>query len=532
MIKIYKEQSIPYKILTWAVLAAALFFVCRIVYAGIIALPYPKEILEPSNIALTNTFLSGKSPYTLSSLEWDVPGINYDYPFLNSLLAAAIAKITTCSAVTAHFCISLLSILISGYVGILMVKDHVKTTVGPALSMLMFMFCHWRFGYISAAPDDLGLLICLLTLYMAICKKIKHKPLWCAIGITLCFYTKQYFIAIAAGLFIYMFLYSKKEAFKLLAYSIVINTAVAAIVAINWPLYFMRTLGFAFLGTYFSARSGLEVLLDQLNYLAFSFAALFAVIATAAFFGIRKLKRSGKKLWSIAVLENDPFMISVVNSIVMTLPLIYLGRNDGAYITYFLQLWMPSITVTAVVCFEKMISGKQQDLRFQYFFHVLYALITVFTIYFGFGRLPLHILTDEEIQTWEKAYDYTQQYAQEGDIFYARSLAYDSFKKQSGECLCGHDGEIEHDTVEVMEVRMVPMEWFPFVQELVDQNMKYRKMILEKAENQEYSLVTFEKTGDFRLIDDDICIKYGYRCLDVFELQVGNMPYEVAFYTR
>ena len=66
MIKIYKEQSVPYKILTWAVLAAALFFVCRIVYAGIIALPYPKEILEPSNIALTNTFLSGKSPYTLS----------------------------------------------------------------------------------------------------------------------------------------------------------------------------------------------------------------------------------------------------------------------------------------------------------------------------------------------------------------------------------------------------------------------------------------------------------------------------------
>ena len=527
MIKIYKEQSIPYKILTWAVLAAALFFVCRIVYAGIIALPYPKEILEPSNIALTNTFLSGKSPYTLSSLEWDVPGINYDYPFLNSLLAVAIAKITKCSAVTAHFCISLLSILISGYIGIIMVKDHVKTTVGPALSMLMFMFCHWRFGYISAAPDDLGLLIWLLTLYAAVCKKIKHKPLWCAIGITLCFYTKQYFIAIAAGLFIYMFLYSRKEAFKLLAYSIAINAVVATIVALNWPLYFMRTLGFAFLGTAFSARSGLEVLLDQLDYLAFSFAALFAVIATAAFFGIRKLRKSGKTLRSISVHENDPFALAVVNSIVMTLPLLYLGRNDGAFITYFLQLWMPSIMVTAIICFEKMMNDRPK-----YLFPGLYAVIAVLTVYLGFGRLPLHILSEDEIKTWEKALEYVQQYGEEGDIFYARSLAYVSFNNTNGECLCGHDGEIVHDTVEVMANKGVPDDVFPEVQTLVDQNMKYRDMILKKTADKRYSLITFEETGDFRLFDDETAEKNGYQCVDVLALQVGNMPYEVAFYSR
>lgn len=99
MIERFKQEKTPYKILTMAVLAAAIFFVCRIVYAGILALHYPKELLEASNVALTETLLAGKNPYTLSSLEWDMPGVNYDYPFLNSLIAAAIAKITRCSAV-------------------------------------------------------------------------------------------------------------------------------------------------------------------------------------------------------------------------------------------------------------------------------------------------------------------------------------------------------------------------------------------------------------------------------------------------
>ncbi len=62
MIERFKQEKTSYKIFTMAVLAAAIFFVCRIVYAGILALPYPKELLEASNVALTETFLAGRSP--------------------------------------------------------------------------------------------------------------------------------------------------------------------------------------------------------------------------------------------------------------------------------------------------------------------------------------------------------------------------------------------------------------------------------------------------------------------------------------
>ena len=149
MTALYKQEKIIYRLITMAVLAAALFFVYRIVNAGLIALPYPSELLEASNVALTEEFLSGRSPYTTAALGRTIPGINYDYPFLNSLIAAGLAKITGVSAVTAHFIISLATILASGMIGYVIVRKYAQTTVSPILTAVLFMFCHWRFGYIS-----------------------------------------------------------------------------------------------------------------------------------------------------------------------------------------------------------------------------------------------------------------------------------------------------------------------------------------------------------------------------------------------
>ena len=373
-----------------AVLTAALFFVCRIAYAGMRSLPYSRELLEPSNVALTNMFLEGKSPYSLDSLTYEKPAVNYDYPFFASLVAAAISKITHCAPITAHLFISFISIIASGVIGVFMVKEQSKTSVAPALAAILFMFCHWRYGYISAAPDDLGLLIMLLTLYAAVNKRIDHKPIWCAIGITLCFYTKQYFVFVSVSIFIYMLLYSRKEAAKLFGWTILILSASVAFITRYWPLYWLRSIVFTYLGTVQGGGDRLKTIIDQLKYLAFPFAALFSLIVIAAFVGLRKLKKSHQKLRNIRVEENDPFVLSVINIIVMLLPLSMLGCNDGAFISYFLQLWMHSVVVVAIICLERMDGDSHQIV-----FAGIYAGIAAFTIYFGFGKLPIHILTDE-----------------------------------------------------------------------------------------------------------------------------------------
>ncbi len=525
MIERFKQEKTAYKAITMAVLAAAVFFICRITYAAYLTLPYSRELLEPSNVALTHLFMEGKNPYTLSSLEWEVPGINYDYPFINSLIAAAIAKITHCRAITAHLVISLLSILISGYIGILMVKDNSKTTVAPSLAMLMFMFCHWRFGYISAAPDDLGLLFFLLTMYSTVSPKVKYKSIWCTILITLCFYTKQYFIFSLIPIFIYILLYSRKEALKLVLNTIIINGFVAAVIARYWPLYWMRTIAFTYLGTAIGGGGKLETLIGQLDYLAFSFAALFAVILVAAFMGIRRLMKSEKKLISVDIKENDPFGLSIIYAIVMTIPLSFLGRNDGALLSYFLQLWIPSVIVVALLCLERMRPEKHEP-----FYMVIYSLVVVLTVYLGFGRLPIHILTDNEIDQWKKAYNYTEKFREKGEIFYARSLAYDSFYYGNGDCPCGHDAEIGRETVREIENAGLPIGFFHNMQALVDQNMKYRRKIYDKANDRKYSLISIDLGGDYIMFNDKLCEDYGYKNIDRLSLQMGSVSYDVAFY--
>ena len=514
--------------MTIAVAAAAVFFVCRTLYAGFIALPYPQELLEASNVALTNMFLDGKTPYSAASLRYDVPGINYDYPFFSSLVAAAIAGVTGCSAVTAHFVISVISILGSGAIGYFTVRRFSRTTIAPILAALLFMMCHWRYGYISAAPDDLGLLILMLTLYGAASPKLKHKPLWCAIGITLCFYTKQYLVFVAIPVFIYMLLYSRGEAFKLFIITLGINIAAAVIITVEWPLYWMRAFAFTYIGAGMGGGFRFSTFLEQLNYLLYSFAALFAIVVVAIIVAVRKHRDKAKRL---NIRENDAFALSAVSSIVMIAPLMVIGRNDGALMSYYLQLWMHSVVVVALVCMERMKpEDEPQNMRKGCVFAAAYAFVIAITVYFGFGRLPLHVLTREERANWEKAYEITAKYSESGDVFYSRSLAYDGFARGNGEWMCGHEGEVDDEAVSNIENAGVPIEFFPYTEPLVEQNNAYRKGLVKKAADHGYSLITFETGDAFTEFNEKVCKRCGYTCIDKIELQLGLMSYEVQFY--
>ena len=540
----FSEQRLTYKILSIAAFTVAIFFACKVIYAGFVALPYPQELQEASNVALTNMFIDGKTPYSVASLQYDTPGINYDYPFFGSLVAAAIAAIFGCSAVVAHFVISVISILGSGLIGFAVVKRYSRTMVAPFLAAFLFMVCHWRYGYVSAAPDDFGLFLFMLTLYGAAEPKLKHKPLWCAIGITLCFYTKQYFVFVSLPVFIYMLLYSRKEAVKLFVITLGINLAIAAVITLEWPLYWMRAFAFTYIGAGMGGGFKFSTFIDQLNYLIYSFAGLFAIVVVAIFMAARKRrlsrinneseegKDSSKIRRRINVSENDAFALSVVTSIVMIAPLSIIGRNDGALMSYYLQLWIHSVAVVALVLMERMKPEDDPANRSRdYVFFAAYVVVATITVYFGFGRLPHHILNEEERANWKKAYELTEYYSGYGDVFYSRSLAYDGFARGNGEWMCGHEGEVDPDAVSNIENAGVPIEFFPYTEPLVDQNMKYRSSLVTKAENHGYSLITFETGDAFTEFNEDVCKRCGYTCIEKLDLRLGNMPYEVQFYT-
>lgn len=524
------EQKIAYKLLTLAAFVTVALFVIRVIYAGAIALPYPQEIQEASSVALTNMFLEGKSPYLAASIQYEVPGINYDYPFFASLLAAAIAAVFKCSAVVAHFVISVISILGSGIIGFFAVKKYSKTTIAPLFAAFLFMLCHWRYGYVSAAPDDLGLLLLMLTLYGAASEKIKYKCVWCSVGITLCFYTKQYFVFVAIPVFVYMLLYSRKEALKLFLITLGMNIAVATVITIEWPLYWMRAFAFTYIGAGIGGGFKFSTFLDQLNYLIYTFAGLFAIVVTAIFMAVRKRKKTGDTSRKVKVQENDIFALSVVSSIVMIAPLSIIGRNDGALMSYYLQLWVHSVVVVALVCMERMKPEDDPVLLHEAVYVTAYAAIMALTVYFGFGRLPLHTLTPEEVANWKKAYEYTAKYSDHGDIFYSRSLAYDGFARKNGEWMCGHEGEVDSEAEGHIVNAGIPLEVFPYLRPLVKQNETFRQGLIDKAASHRYSLITFETEDAFTVFNETVCKECGYKCIDKIELQLGLMTYEVQFY--
>ena len=525
VIKIFREEKMAYKLMTLGIFGVMVWFLINVAVNVIAGAKIPNEILEPSNVALTNLFIEGKSPYTLSALEWEIPGINYDYPFLASLAAAGISKLTGLSAAAAHYLLSYMSMLLSGIVGYLIIRKYALTTVAPVLGAFLFLLCHWRFGFISAAPDDFGLLLFLLTLYCAVMPGIKNKPPVCAIGVTLCFYTKQYFVFAALGIFIYFLFYSRREAIRFFLYTVIINIVAGVLITIFWPLYWTYSVFFLYIGCFSGTGSGFGYLLGQLKYLAAIFIGLFAVLVVALVKIIRKMRAEHKKFDSLCPKENDALSLFVIQIPVMFFPLVFFGRNDGAFLSYFLQLWMPSIVVVALIAFERMKPEKREWL-----YQGIYAGVIMFTVYFGLGKLPMHKITQEEQEAWDRANAYVDEYREYGEVYYARSLAYRAFEEGRDDCICGHDGELSKETLELWENSQFLKRIFPHAGDIINKVLAYRVDLQLKASLHDYSLVTFEEDGYSMIFAREFLEEMMFEYLDEMDLQLGNMSYHVVFY--
>ena len=527
MIKRFKEENALYKLMTVIIIFGIVFMIVKVVVNVARGLNYPNELLEPSNVALTRMFLEGKCPYVKNSLNYDIPAVNYEYPFMGSLVSAMVALMVGKNVVLAHYIVSFVAFLGTGILGYIIIKPYSKTTVSPFAGAFLFLMCHWRFGFISAAPDDLGLFLLVLTLFFAVSPSIKHKPLVCAFLTTICFYTKQYMVFVFIGIFVYMLLYSKKEAIKFLIYTLGINVVVGIIITLVWPLYWSYTVFFLYFGCSTGTGFGMVNLINQMKYLLAIFALLFLVIAVGSFMVINKLKKDGRKITNLEIKENDPIVLFVVEIPVMLLPLLLFGRNDGAFLSYFLQLWMPSIIVVTFIVLEKVIE-ERNDFRIC----CVYGFIVGFTILFAYLKLPLHIITDEEILAWENAYNIVNEAREKGEVCYSQQLAYLAFDNGDKYYFCGHDGEVSLETLDVWNNSKALQVIFPYVDDIINKNMEYRKEIIVKAFESEFELLTFQDGNSLLFSDELADAGHFYYKVDRFPLQEGNMPYEVSFYKR
>lgn len=527
------KKYIPklYQFLAAGIILFGVFFLAKIIYNMILGINVPNELLEPSNIQMTQAIVGGKIPYLRDTLAipGNRPGVSYEYPFLTCLTAAGLSYLFSGNVILAHYVLSIISIIGTGIIGGLIVKRYSVTYAGPAFVFVVLMFCHWRYGYISAAPDDFGLFLSILTLYLFTNKKIKYKPLVGAIGITLCFYTKQYFIFIAVSMFLYMCLYSFSEAMKLFLYTMVLLVTSGIVITIFWPLFWDYSVLLLLLYACKpdGSLSQLIYTLQQFGYLSFILFGLLIILVFAAYKFFKNNKKEKKHL--LHAEENDALVLFIIQIPVQMIALLILGTNDGAFLTYFLQLWVPSIVIVAVICLEKMIPSFEAETSKQLIYGAIFSVVVIFTLFFGSTKLPVHILNDNDLKEWQEAYDLIDEYRSSGKVIYAKTLAFKGLECGDDTYLTDHDGDINERVYDNWKNTEWQQSLFPDAGAIFETNIAYRDILREKAVNHEISLITHTGQRDMAFTDDFL-EENGYTLLKTISLQTGNMDYDTEFW--
>lgn len=544
MIKKYKEQPVWYTLMTIAIFAFAVFFMCR---CCMHLLQFPgavNEYREAADVQLTQAFLNRDNPYRLQSIEQerDMPPVLYQYSFLNSLICAGLALLLGGRVILAHYILAILTMIGSGILTYRLIDRYSQQTVLPMLGAILALFCHWRFGYLSTTPISFGIFLTLLTFTITVSLKIKHKAILTAFLCVLLFYTKLYFATIAGAIFLFFLLYDRREAFKFLGMCICQGAVSILLIQVFWPLYFTYSLyfingtlvwrsisrfitiggsaaGYAFLIPMFS-RLPVSFVFEQFGYLIITFGALFIILLTSLIIALTR-----KNKIHIHIEKNDVLSLAVLQIIVQGLCMFVVGREDGAYLSYYLQLWMPYVILAALICLERFLKPSKLYLHLG-----LLAVVTLISLYFGYRRLPLHMMTDEEIAAWQQAQAHITEYetAENGNVYYSPELAYLAMEQGKRTYNNGHTGVILPRAMELWDTDASAHVVFPHAGEIIRMNLDYQQEIHENIRNHTYSLVTIDDEGLY--VDETILTENGYHRMDVLSLAVGNAVYDVEFW--
>ncbi len=528
MDNLFTRPKFIYTVITSALLAAMVFFVCRIVVTGLVTIQYPQSINDSANVLLTESFINKLSPYTTSSLERYAPDINYDLPFFNSVLAYLINANFGTAAVNAHFIISVLSILTTGYIGYITIGDHSKGKMLPLLASLLLMLCHYKGGFISPAPDDLGLLLFIFAGYIVTAKGVKNKPLWAAIIITLCFYTRQYFAFAAIPVLFYLILTSFGDAMGFFLWLTAINAFTALLVIWQWPLFFIRAFILRYLGIELAGGMNVGAHITAVKILVIAMVVILIMFAILMKISPSRFTPVKDRLTTY-IKKDDPLSYGITCIATLIIPLIFLICTDGIYsgssFTYALQLLGPAVVITAVSYMDKI--GEEGKQRIYVFAAVSLAAMILSLI------LPEHFLTARERDAWNKASSNLAVYDREGEVYYAPILGYERLDKEDGDCPCAAEAEIGEHTVPMLEASGISADNMDMITKLVDQNMAYRDVLREMTAEHAYSLISIDADAldDAKeIISAEACEENGYTCIDSISLRVGNKLHEVLFY--
>lgn len=473
----------------------------------------PNEIREGANAAVVDSLVRGINPYRSLTNEAGAPNVYYMYPILNNLIAALIVKVTHMQSGLVLLLLNMLwtiafSLLITG-----ICATYVKNRYLLVLPFMLSHYCAWRYTNCSAFPDMLAVLLMTLIMYICTTRRVAGKYIFIlSVLTTMCFYSKQYAVVVLIPVAIYLWMKeSRKASLTYVGITALLGVSSAVLIYFTMPLYFVETL--LLVGN--SADNDLHWAITQFIKMGELFFGWFLLILVWL---IRGMKEKNLKadyvminFWSMAVL------------------LLYFGQNQGAHMSYHLQLWLPAVIIIAVRSLDGLLLRFQG--RWQEYILVCAALVcAVYPYYF----LHTPQLSAEQKQNWAKVYEI----AEEGGVLATPQQA--NYAVAKGEYMYDYGQNqyiLRNEALSYWEElgqSQLLMKLFPQAMELKSVHEEYRMCLLSQLENCEYdTLMLVDGFGFTRDWEEFTNVRdKEYVLAEEIELETGVWKWKLGIWKR
>ena len=486
---------------------------------------YPYELREGANIALTKCFLTGVNPYKVAtSINGEMPSLFYMYPFMYSILVAGISVVLPFIKLPLlHYIVSFSCGVGAAAIGAIIVRRKSVSLFAPWMTFFLMLSCSWRGAYISAFPDTLALLISVLILYLVMFGAKKwHMGAIALLTIGL-FFSKQYFVIIAISVWIYYLVVDRKKLLRYTLYCMIIGVLSVVVVSFAFPLYWTYGLFFVNGSTTRISVENIKFCVKQFCYIGFTF---FPILIMCLFGILQLVVKRKEKLWR----ENE--MVLYIHFIVAGLCLLKFGTNDGAYLTYFLQLLVPVMIILGVLCFERYVYPAFGSLDFNVCVLIcfLFAGISVLNVTQKFANYVY--LTKNDEQEWLDIYAYLDEYAGM-PVYYSPNLAFYALEHNQYIYDLGQNEFVNYEsegitTLDTWKQSQIFQTLFPYVDDIIEHHMIYRARLREDIQEGKYDVVVETQYLYFERED----LEDQYELIDKYKLKSGTVTYETEVWKK
>ena len=531
--------------LTLPIVVYAVYLLYGILSHTILDSGIPNEYREAANVFMTMEFMEGKNPYALSSLGGELPPMIYVYGPLYSLVTAFIGSVfktvgLNINIVSLHYGVTFFCILISALLSYIMVYKKTKRHCLAAAAFVFLINCSWRYNYVNAVPDALGLMIMMLILFLISKEEKRFTVVAAALLTALIFFTKQYYFLIAGTVTIYLFL-SKgfKASVKYLVSLFLISASFVLILLSTCPLFTTYMLylakgpgkGVSSNVTRGSVKmTGMEYNFSQIMSLGGIFLFFFILEVIGVIYFARKFLMAKKK-FVLPVNAIESFdLLMIIHLFVSGVCLLYLGQNDGAWLSYYLELFMPALIMGALsflgIVFDSISERKSTVLSGAAL--SFFLILLIFTVYKSSIRLPLSPVSESDREEWKEAVKVLDE--NPGDMYLYPHLSYYGIENDIYVYNTGQPFVVSDRFYKSYHKHTEMMERYPYAEEIFTEHFAFRDKIRQRVLNGEYSVVSYIEDMDTVFDRDDL--QSSYRKAGTFALRTGRQVWDTELWVR